>query len=1342
MRPSNRIDTPDRSRERLSLSAAVALALLAAAPGASYNICSDPNRPCTHENMTQQARDLFSSQFETSHIARELFEFYHLIERGVANPDEYDPVYGNTGVGDGLVTASHFWSPDGNLGAPMIIRDVGPIDIGPFGGDYPNAINAALGLWNRALGEYAAGNKEGAYQFLGMVAHFLEDQTIPTHAHNVIHGPDAIVDDAYEEWMSAGSDGRSPNAFLSSEEWRRVRGEGVLETSLNEIDDQFLWIFLTTNQVADYFASDQVDGDSRPVNDPNYTWVDERFAGDVASVAAACFLEPRGCPTDADRLADNDAIGPCGFGPCNNDNDGDLSLIRKYSYVRGIRAVAGLFALWEKAVTRPILTVTVRRVKEVGRDDGDFGVFGMDGYQDPDYYVGMVMGYARRNCVDGDCPRPVGAYLENHQGQLRNVGGEVFPGSVTRYDSFQHHSTVNWKTFDKVRRGSENQTEIRPGYVFSQTYNYRRGSEDYISGQDVVDLYITVWDNDEFFEPFEAPYSVDDPADIKNTDGLELHLVVDLAKCLSGAAGGVSAPGIRSAACPTNLTFQGRGDDPNDVLIDLNVRMFIPPRPPVADAGGPYSVPEGGEVTLSGAGSRDPDQDAATLTYEWDLGEEKGDDDIEFETLGIEVEFSAAEIDGPDSRVVRLRVTDATDLIDIDEATIEIFNVPPSVSIEALRDEAGNTIGGEIEVALVGVPIEFDGVFTDPGVFDTHVAVIDWGDGSMSTHPDATRPGRPSPVVEQHVYEQTGEHEIEFTVTDDDMGVGAAKRVLEVVDAAGAVAHTMENLVRFARAPHQDPAAAELVESALVELNGGRRRRDAPGALALARAGRWDEAMARMSRAIELLEEADAASAEDLSPAYGLLAVAVKSIVVEAVEVARADATTTFELREIAQVEARIAAGDALLAERLARAAVEEYRAALGMLPHVGAAGPGPTDLDRSRASRFEPVATFAMSQNLCDRPDCPPAAASVEAVAVSADGNTALYSDPDNAAVGLIDITDPADPRPAGLVPVGGTPRGLAAIGGYAIAASDTGADSLSEAGELAILNLATKAVVRRIPLGGQPGPLAASRTGRYVAVVIENGRRQGLCLGGLLSGYELEADVCEDAGGRLAGPPQPPPGELVILDAAGPPALWSLRRVALTGLAQVHGDDPEPRFVDVNAHDVAIVSLPANRHVVLVRLSDGALVSHFPMDGLEPSAEPGSLAWLAPLEAAVSAASDDGAAFRIVDARGRTRYDSADTAEQRALQAPRDETDAADDRLHLSFGLYGNRRLLFAAYRSSRVVAVFRVAGDGSLELVQALPTGPEPQRLLAVPSKGLLLAAQQGAAAQPEITIYRLE
>ena len=76
--------------------------------------------------------------------------------------------------------------------------------------------------------------------------------------------------------------------------------------------------------------------------------------------------------------------------------------------------------------------------------------------------------------------------------------------------------------------------------------------------------------------------------------------------------------------------------------------------PPTANAGGPYSVNEGGGVELDGAGRTDPEQLSATLTYEWDLdGDtifgETGASAVRGDEVGITPAFSAAGLDGPNT---------------------------------------------------------------------------------------------------------------------------------------------------------------------------------------------------------------------------------------------------------------------------------------------------------------------------------------------------------------------------------------------------------------------------------------------------------------------------------------------------------------------------------------------------------------------------------------------------------------------------------------------------------------------------------------------------------------------
>jgi hypothetical protein len=98
-------------------------------------------------------------------------------------------------------------------------------------------------------------------------------------------------------------------------------------------------------------------------------------------------------------------------------------------------------------------------------------------------------------------------------------------------------------------------------------------------------------------------------------------------------------------------------------------------RSPVANAGGPYTVAEGGSVQLVGNAT---DADGESVALAWDL-----DGNGTFETTGGSAEFSAASIDGPTDRSVTLQACDTRGLCGTAQATIAIENSDPSATLAA-----------------------------------------------------------------------------------------------------------------------------------------------------------------------------------------------------------------------------------------------------------------------------------------------------------------------------------------------------------------------------------------------------------------------------------------------------------------------------------------------------------------------------------------------------------------------------------------------------------------------------------------------------------------------------------
>jgi predicted extracellular nuclease len=203
----------------------------------------------------------------------------------------------------------------------------------------------------------------------------------------------------------------------------------------------------------------------------------------------------------------------------------------------------------------------------------------------------------------------------------------------------------------------------------------------------------------------------------------------------------------------TDTTSPFRTSDHDPVIIGLT-----PNAPPTVDAGGPYSVAEGGSVSVGATGT-DPNT-GDTLTYAWDL-----DNNGSFETSGQSVSFSAAGLDGPSSYTIKVRVTDGGGLSAVDTATVNVQNVAPTVTLSA---PAGHLSCGPNNATLTVS-------FADPGTPDTHTALIDWGDGNTETVSPAT-----SPFSRSHTYALAGTYAASVTVTDDDGDSGSATKSMTV----------------------------------------------------------------------------------------------------------------------------------------------------------------------------------------------------------------------------------------------------------------------------------------------------------------------------------------------------------------------------------------------------------------------------------------------------------------------------------------------------------------------------------------------------------------------------------
>ncbi|MEQ8739645.1 MAG: alkaline phosphatase, partial [Hoeflea sp.] len=222
----------------------------------------------------------------------------------------------------------------------------------------------------------------------------------------------------------------------------------------------------------------------------------------------------------------------------------------------------------------------------------------------------------------------------------------------------------------------------------------------------------------------------------------------------------------------------------------------------------------------------------------------------------------------------------------------------------------------------------------------------------------------------------------------------------------------------------------------------------------------------------------------------------------------------------------------------------------------------------------FNRVASFATPQNMAQGEDTNRESSS-EIIAATEDGQRLVYTDSPLGAIGMIDISDAANPRPLGNIDMGGEPTSVTVIGSTAFAAINTSEDYIAVGGKLVSIDMDGKSVTGECDLGGQPDSIARAKDGSFIVIAIENERDEDLNDGVI---------------------PQMPAGQVAMIDVSeGAADCASLRFADVTGLAEVAPGDPEPEFVDVNGLGETVVTLQENNHLVVLD-RDGKVVSHFP--------------------------------------------------------------------------------------------------------------------------------------------------
>ncbi len=382
----------------------------------------------------------------------------------------------------------------------------------------------------------------------------------------------------------------------------------------------------------------------------------------------------------------------------------------------------------------------------------------------------------------------------------------------------------------------------------------------------------------------------------------------------------------------------------------------------------------------------------------------------------------------------------------------------------------------------------------------------------------------------------------------------------------------------------------------------------------------------------------------------------------------------------------------------------------------------------------FNRIASFPVIANMAAGEDTS-RESSPEIIDVTADGMTLVYTDSPLEALGMIDISDAANPKPLGNMALGGEPTSVAVMGSMAFVGLNTSESYEMPSGVLKAIDVAGKVEVVSCELGGQPDSVAKAPDGSFIAVAIENERDEDLNDGVI---------------------PQLPAGGLVMVDITGGTLdCASMRTVDLTGLSEIAPSDPEPEYVTINDLGEVAVTLQENNHLVVVSKA-GDILSHFSagavdlenidttderakLEFTESQAarlrEPDAATWIDNNHFVTANEGDYEGGSRgwtIFNKNGTVVYESGVSFEHAIIQVGHYPDKRSDSKgvepESVTFDIFDDTPFVFVGSERGSIVGVYDVTDPAAPVLKQLLPSGVGPEGFVTISERGLLVSANE--------------
>ena len=398
----------------------------------------------------------------------------------------------------------------------------------------------------------------------------------------------------------------------------------------------------------------------------------------------------------------------------------------------------------------------------------------------------------------------------------------------------------------------------------------------------------------------------------------------------------------------------------------------------------------------------------------------------------------------------------------------------------------------------------------------------------------------------------------------------------------------------------------------------------------------------------------------------------------------------------------------------------------------------------------FNRIASIATPDNMAEGEDRA-RDTSAEIISASDDGMMLVYTDSPLGAIGLIDITDPKMPKPLGNIDMGGEPTTAHFAKGKIVVGVNTSESYTAPSGKLVTVDVASRKVEAECDIGGQPDSVAKSPDGSFIAIAVENERDEDLNDGAL---------------------PQMPAGYVVklalkdgVVDCAGK------QMIDVTGLAEIAPTDPEPEFVDINDAGEIAVTLQENNHIVIIG-ADGTIANHFSagavdLEGIDTKKdgalkftgkkegvlrEPDGLRWIDNDQLMVANEGDwmgGSRSWTIFGKDGTVVYEDGPKLE-RAIAAighyPDHRNKKGAELESVEAAMFDGVQMGFVVSERASSVGVYDMTDRANPVLKQILPSGISPEGIVAIPSRNLLVTANEvdlraEGGAPAHVMIYEL-